>query len=186
MARRRRSRNRWPSRLLLALVAIPALYLVAALVGSLVPVNRDWDEPARGTTVYLRSNGIHVDIVMPAVAQGLDWRPYFPRRDFADAPASPRWFGFGAGERGVFLDTPTFDALVRDLSSGPVQAGPAAPGSGEVVIGWGRHDRLCLPRQAARAKAAFPSARLVWFDSSGHFPIWDEPVAAVRVILGEG
>jgi len=90
-----------------------------------------------------------------------------------------------AEELTSYASTPTFDALVTDLSTGPMQTGPAAPGSGEVVIGWGRHDRLCLPRQAARAKAAFPSARLVWFDHSGHFPIWDEPERAVRVILGE-
>jgi len=90
-----------------------------------------------------------------------------------------------AEELTSYATTPTFDALVRDLASGPMQQGPAGPESGDVVIGWGRHDRLCLPRQAARAQAAFPSARLVWFEGSGHFPIWDEPEKAVRVILGE-
>ena len=79
--------------------------------------------------------------------------------------------------------TPTFDSLVNDLSSGPEQTGPAAQSTGRVVIGWGRHDRLCLPRQAARAKAAFPSAELRWFESSGHFPAWDMPEETVAVIL---
>lgn len=79
--------------------------------------------------------------------------------------------------------TPTFDSLVNDLSSGPEQTGPAAKSTGRVVIGWGRHDRLCLPRQAARAKAAFPSAELRWFESSGHFPAWDMPEETVSVIL---
>ena len=80
-------------------------------------------------------------------------------------------------------NTPTFDALVHDLSSGPEQTGPAAASTGRVVIGWGRHDRLCLPRQATRAKAAFPSADLHWFESSGHFPAWDMPEETVAVIL---
>jgi pimeloyl-ACP methyl ester carboxylesterase len=80
--------------------------------------------------------------------------------------------------------TPTFDALVRDLASGQEQSGPAASSTGRVVIGWGRHDRLCLPRQAIRAKAAFPSADLHWFESSGHFPAWDMPAATIAVILG--
>ena len=80
-------------------------------------------------------------------------------------------------------NTPTFDALVHDLSSGPEQTGPAAASTGRVVIGWGRHDRLCLPRQATRAKAAFPSAELHWFESSGHFPAWDMPAETVAVIL---
>lgn len=79
--------------------------------------------------------------------------------------------------------TPTFDALVRDLANGPEQTGPAADPTLRILIGWGRHDRLCLPRQAARAKAAFPSADLHWFKSSGHFPMWDMPEETVAVIL---
>jgi pimeloyl-ACP methyl ester carboxylesterase len=88
-----------------------------------------------------------------------------------------------AEELSRYARTPTFDALVRDLAGGPMQQGPAAADSGAIVIGWGRHDRLCLPRQAARAQAAFPSARLHWFAHSGHFPAWDEPEQTVRVIL---
>ncbi|NIJ20267.1 pimeloyl-ACP methyl ester carboxylesterase [Sphingomonas naasensis] len=79
--------------------------------------------------------------------------------------------------------TPTFDALVRDLANGPEQAGPAADPARRILIGWGRHDRLCLPQQAARAKAAFPSADLHWFEASGHFPMWDQPDETVSVIL---
>jgi pimeloyl-ACP methyl ester carboxylesterase len=82
-----------------------------------------------------------------------------------------------------YSTTPTFDALVHDLATGPEQTGPAAQSVGRVVIGWGRQDRLCLPRQAARAKAAFPSADLHWFESSGHFPAWDMPDETVAVIL---
>lgn len=79
--------------------------------------------------------------------------------------------------------TPTFDALVQSLATGPEQAGPAAAGTGRIVIGWGRHDRLCLPKQASRAQAAFPSAELHWFENSGHFPMWDMPVETAAVIL---
>lgn len=79
--------------------------------------------------------------------------------------------------------TPTFDALVRDLAEGPEQRGPAADPGKRIVIGWGSKDRLCLPRQAARAEAAFPSATLHWLAHSGHFPMWDEPGEAAKVIL---
>ena len=78
--------------------------------------------------------------------------------------------------------TSTFDALVRDLAQGPGQQG-AASTPGRIVIGWGRQDRLCLPRQAARAATRFPTAELVWFDRCGHFPAWDRPKAAVELIL---
>ena len=88
-----------------------------------------------------------------------------------------------ADELDSYAGTPTFDALVRDLGNGPMQRGPAAPDSGPVTIGWGRHDRLCLPRQAKRAMEAFPSATLHWFEHSGHFPHWDEPEATTKLIL---
>jgi len=88
-----------------------------------------------------------------------------------------------ATELASLSTTRTFDALVRDLSSGPEQTGPAAGPDRHIVIGWGRHDRLCLPRQAARAKDAFPSANLHWFEASGHFPMWDQPEDTVAVIL---
>lgn len=126
MARRRRKRS-WLKRVALALAAVPLLYLAAALAGSLIPVNRAWEEPAEGTTVYLRSNGIHVDILMPAQAEGLDWRPLFPANSFHAAPANARWFGFGAGERRVYLDTPTW----WDLS--PRTAWAAVTGGEQVM-----------------------------------------------------
>lgn len=79
--------------------------------------------------------------------------------------------------------TPTAASLIDDLARGPEQLGPAAAASGRVTIGWGRRDRLCLARQARRASAAFPTARLRWFEHSGHYPMWDEPAAAARLIL---
>ena len=78
--------------------------------------------------------------------------------------------------------TRTFIDLTNDLATIPMQQGPAAPGTGRVTIGWGRHDRLCWPIQAHRAAAAFPSARLHWFERSGHYSWWDEPEAVARLI----
>ena len=53
MVRRRRKRGgqRIVGRAITALLAIPAAYMVAALVGSLVPVNSGWEEATSGTTV---------------------------------------------------------------------------------------------------------------------------------------
>ena len=89
-----------------------------------------------------------------------------------------------AGELKDFAATRTFDALVHDLATGPEQTGPAAPSSGPVTIGWGRHDRLCLTGQAKRARAAFPNATMHWFKHSGHFPLWDQPEETIQLILG--
>jgi uncharacterized protein (TIGR02117 family) len=81
---------------------------VAALIGSTIPVNRGWTEPAQGTTIYLADNGVHVDIIMPIEAQGLDWRPLIPVNDFAKADPNASFIAFGAGEQRVYLNTPTW------------------------------------------------------------------------------
>ena len=119
--RRRRSRHvRRPivRRVVLALLAIPLLYLATALIGSLIPVNRDWREPASGETVYVISNGVHTDLILPVAAQGLDWAPFLKRSDFADPDPAAHWLAFGMGERRVYLETPRW----RDIRLGTILA----------------------------------------------------------------
>ena len=156
MPRRRRRRiRRLPliRRIMVALAALPLLYLLAALAGSLVPVNRGWSEPTAGTTIYLVSNGIHTDLILPEVAQGLDWRPLLPRADFAAPPPGARWIAFGMGERRVYLDTPRW----RDLRPRTVWA---ALTGGERVM---HVERVADPEWHARAIRLRPAEyRRLW------------------------
>jgi uncharacterized protein (TIGR02117 family) len=123
--RRRKGRSgKWVGRFLTFLLAFPALYLAAALLGSLVPANRSWREAEQGTTVYLADNGIHTDIVMPVDAQGLDWSPLFPGRDFAAPDPAARWIAFGAGEQHVYLNTPTWWDLTPRTIWSALAGGP--------------------------------------------------------------
>ncbi len=85
-------------------------------------------------------------------------------------------------EMRTFAATRVFDEMVRELADGPLQAGTAST-PGHVTIGWGRQDRLLLPRQAHRALAAFPNAKLHWFDRCGHFPHWDQAEETARIIV---
>jgi uncharacterized protein (TIGR02117 family) len=104
--------------LLSAILALPALYLLAALIGSLVPVNRGWTEPAQGMTIYLADNGIHADVIMPVRAEGMDWAPLLPKSDFAAADPNAAWIAFGSGEERVYLNTPTWwDVTPRTIGS---------------------------------------------------------------------
>ena len=112
------------ARLITAILVLPAVYMLAALVGSLVPVNRDWSEPARGTTIYLADNGVHTDIIMPVSAQGLDWTPLLPRSDFAAADPQSNWIAFGAGEQHVYLNTPTWWDLTPRTIWSALTGGP--------------------------------------------------------------
>jgi pimeloyl-ACP methyl ester carboxylesterase len=57
---------------------------------------------------------------------------------------------------------------------------------GPVTVAWGETDRLLLPRQAARARAALPAARHVTLFGCGHVPTWDDPGLVARTVLSSG
>jgi pimeloyl-ACP methyl ester carboxylesterase len=81
-------------------------------------------------------------------------------------------------------DSPSTGAALDALTKGPKQQGaPAGTVPGRVTIGWGRRDLVTVPRQAARATELFPDAVLHWFERCGHFPQWDAPHEATRLIL---
>ncbi len=83
-----------------------------------------------------------------------------------------------------YAASPSFDELLHELAYGVAQQGAEASSlRGPITIGWGRQDRVCFPSQAQRALALFPMARLHWFERCGHFPHWDVPAEAARVIL---
>lgn len=151
MPRRRKKRSFLKS-LTLVVLAIPALYLIAALVGSFVPVNAGWREPERGITVYLADNGVHADLILPASAGGLDWRPLLPATDVRDSRGA-NYVAFGAGERRVYLDTPTW----ADLTPATIFHGLAG-GERVVHVEWVRD-----PAYAARAIRLTPAQyRRLW------------------------
>ncbi|MGW0425418.1 alpha/beta fold hydrolase [Streptomyces sp. NPDC003015] len=78
-------------------------------------------------------------------------------------------------------DSAAFQATLRagrapDLFTGDI---PGVP----VTIAWGTRDRLLPPRQAARARAMIPNARLVALPGCGHVPTLDAPELVAQVIL---
>ncbi|WP_420606501.1 alpha/beta fold hydrolase [Novosphingopyxis sp.] len=83
----------------------------------------------------------------------------------------------------AFAETRTVVPLIKDLASGPAQSGPASLQAGRVAIAWGDKDRLCLLRQAPRARAAFPQTAFHWIEGSGHYSIWDRPRDVADIIL---
>ena len=85
-------------------------------------------------------------------------------------------------EMRTFAESPSFDELLRRLAFGPGQPGTDSTAE-SVVIGWGRKDRVTLPRQARRAMDRFPEAHLYWFEDSGHYLHWDAPEEATELIL---
>ena len=112
----------WP---LAALTTIATLFVLSAWIGSSIPRNPDWEEPAAGVEIMVETNGVHTAIVMPNVSAQKDWRDDFPAADVL-APNRPyTHVSVSWGEREVFLNTPTW----WDISL-PTILGAATGGDG--------------------------------------------------------
>jgi len=83
-----------------------------------------------------------------------------------------------------YVQAKSFDELLKNLVYGEKQQGlPKGTLDKPLIIGWGKKDYVCLPRQAYRALDVFPDATLHWFENCGHFPHWDNPKETVDLIL---
>lgn len=116
-------------RLLNAVAVVSLSYAAAGLVGGAIPSNSGWVAPGRGVRVFVESNGIHVGLIMPKRAAGVDWRGWAPARDLVD----PRYAAYdhvaiGWGEQAFFLETPTWSAVK------PATIAAAAIGSDRTLL----------------------------------------------------
>lgn len=95
-------------RLAVFVAAAFALYLLAALIGSVIPRNAGWKEPVCGIPVYIASNGVHTDIILPVRRAAVDWHRLTPPTDIRDRANTGGWIGFGWGQREFYLQTETW------------------------------------------------------------------------------
>ena len=110
----------WP---IVAFAALVALFFISAWMGSAIARNGDWEEPASGVEIMIGSNGVHTEIVMPAVTAQKDWREDFPLEDLI-APSRPyTHVAVSWGEKEVFLNTPTWADLTLSTVLGAVWNG---------------------------------------------------------------
>jgi uncharacterized protein (TIGR02117 family) len=124
-------------RLGLGIGALLACYCGAALIGSLIPRNSGWQEPEKGITIYVVSNGYHSGLVLPVSAGGEDWSLIIRPTDLPNPAAAGNYLLFGWGDRDFYLNTPT----LSDITPGTALS--ALVGSGQTLV---HVDHLTSPR----------------------------------------
>lgn len=87
------------------------LFMLAAWIGSSIPRNPRWREPAEGIPIFVETNGVHTALVLPLVTPEKDWRGDFPARDLAEPDRPYTHVSVSWGDREVFLNTPTWSDL---------------------------------------------------------------------------
>lgn len=102
----------WLGKFLLGFIGFILLYLLAELAISRIPVNKDVAQhTSNDYTVYLLSNGVHTDIVLPAVSTVNNWYHTFPATNTKSQDSTLPYIAIGWGDKGFYLETPEWSQL---------------------------------------------------------------------------
>ncbi|WP_430613229.1 TIGR02117 family protein [Flavobacterium sp. JP2137] len=104
-------------KLILGFLAFVALYLLAELLLSRITVGgNSSDSEAKEVEIYLYSNGVHTDIVLPLRHELKDWSVEIDPMDTKAQPTDMRWIAMGWGDKGFYLETPEWSDLKASVA----------------------------------------------------------------------
>lgn len=93
-----------------AFVLFVSCYLAAAYLLSRWSVEGSPSRDAK-IPVYILTNGVHTDIVVPVRTPQTDWSLLIPFANTHRRDTAAPWLGFGWGDKGFYLETPTWADL---------------------------------------------------------------------------
>ena len=94
-----------------AVVAFVAVYLAVTAVLSRIRVAAEPVQEPAPVELFVRSNGVHVDLVVPVKTDQIDWSQQLPYAHVPSNNPALRYVAFGWGDKGFYLDTPTWADL---------------------------------------------------------------------------
>jgi uncharacterized protein (TIGR02117 family) len=86
------------------------IYLAAAWGLSRIAVNEE-AVPGKDITIYILSNGVHTDIVVPVKSEVIDWSKTVRFEHTTGRDTTAQFVGFGWDDKGFYLETPTWADL---------------------------------------------------------------------------
>ena len=92
-----------------ALPLFVATYFFFAWLLAKIPVNTDFKQAENGVEIYIKSNGVHTDIIVPTKTEYMDWTTQLKPEDFKQTALN--YIAFGWGDKGFYLNTPTWADL---------------------------------------------------------------------------
>ncbi|WP_343562160.1 TIGR02117 family protein [Sphingobacterium sp.] len=97
--------------IVLGILGFCVLYVVAEYCLSRLAVSSKKVPMDRNIQVFVKSNGIHTDIVLPVIMKELDWSHIFPYTNTVGKKTGYQYMGIGWGDKGFYLDTPEWKDL---------------------------------------------------------------------------
>lgn len=89
-------------------------FVIIAFYGEAIPTG---ELPEEGThPIYVRSNGIHTELILPTVTQEMNWKEFISTVDYGDS-ISYDYVVFGWGDKGFYMNTPQWSDLTAKTAT---------------------------------------------------------------------
>lgn len=96
--------------ILIAIFSFIIIYLSSEYFLSRWSVNKLQSSNAK-YEIFIKSNGVHTDIVLPVKSDIINWSELFPFENTLSKATNFSYVGIGWGDKGFYLDTPTWSQL---------------------------------------------------------------------------
>ncbi|MCG9792588.1 TIGR02117 family protein [Flavobacterium algicola] len=94
---------------------LAAFYLLISFILSKIQVSGELTTK-KEVEIYIQSNGVHTDIVMPVKSSQIDWSKEIKYSHTKSADSSAQYVGMGWGDKGFYLDTPNWSDLKASVA----------------------------------------------------------------------
>ena len=92
-------------------IGLVIIYVVLALTIPYLPVQKKATNDVADIPIYIYTNGVHTDIVMPIKTDHVDWSKKILFENTTSKSTDFNYVGIGWGDKGFYLDTPTWAEL---------------------------------------------------------------------------
>lgn len=97
-------------KILLVFVAFILLYVILAYSISRITVERE-PNTKEEVTIYIMTNGVHTDIVVPTRNEFMDWSKEVKYENTISKDTTYQYLAMGWGDKGFYLETPNWSDL---------------------------------------------------------------------------
>jgi uncharacterized protein (TIGR02117 family) len=103
-------------KILTGIVAFLLVYILSALGLSRITVNSDQSKENKEVSIFIKTNGVHTDIVVPAKNEIKDWTKDILFQHTKSKDTIMKYLAFGWGDKGFYLDTPDWSDLKASVA----------------------------------------------------------------------
>lgn len=106
-----KSTLRFIKKLFLAIFVFLIIYSASAFLLSKITMNSDADNQSKDVTIYIKTNGVHTDIIVPVKNKIKNWSSQIKFENTKSKDSTAEYLAFGWGDKGFYLDTPEWSDL---------------------------------------------------------------------------